>query len=275
MQQQALAWRLAGEDIGFVPTMGALHAGHDTLVERARKENQRVVASIFVNPRQFGPGEDFRGYPRQFEADRGRLERLGADVIFHPGDEQIYPPSFRTAIEPGPLGEVLEGASRPGHFGGVLTIVLKLFEVTRPNRAYFGQKDFQQVVLVRQLVRDFSLPLRIVAVPTVREPDGLAMSSRNVYLDPAQRAAAPRLHTALEAAVAGFKAGVRGPAELEAIVRDMLEKTPQLVIDYVSVVDETTLRRPERVQAGNVLAIAVKLGSTRLIDNAVLGADRF
>ncbi|MDQ6711155.1 MAG: pantoate--beta-alanine ligase [Candidatus Dormibacteraeota bacterium] len=275
MQQQALAWRMAGDEIGFVPTMGALHAGHDSLVQRARRENQRVIASIFVNPRQFGPHEDFRRYPRPFDADRTRLEALGVDVIFHPADDQIYPSSFRTAIDPGPLGDVLEGASRPGHFRGVLTVVLKLFELTRPTRAYFGVKDFQQLVLVRQLVRDFSLPVRIVAGPTVREPDGVAMSSRNVYLDPGQRVMAPQLRDALQSAVSAFNGGISDPLELEAIVRRRLEEIPQLVVDYVSVVDETTLSRPDRVQTGNVLAIAVKLGSTRLIDNAVLGAERF
>ncbi len=275
MQQQALAWRMAGDQIGFVPTMGALHAGHDSLVQRARRENQRVIASIFVNPRQFGPNEDFRHYPRPFDADRARLEALGVDVIFRPADDQIYPSSFRTVIDPGPLGTVLEGASRPGHFGGVLTVVLKLFELTRPTRAYFGLKDFQQIVLIRQLVRDFALPVRIVAAPTVREPDGLAMSSRNVYLDPAQRAVAPQLRNALQAAVNLFNGGLTNPAELEATARHLLEGTPGLVIDYVSVVDETTLSRPDRAQTGNVLAIAVKLGFTRLIDNAVLGAERF
>ncbi len=275
MQQQALAWRMAGDEIGFVPTMGALHAGHDSLVQRARRENQRVIASIFVNPRQFGPHEDFRRYPRPFDADRTRLEALGVDVIFHPADDQIYPSSFRTAIDPGPLGDVLEGASRPGHFRGVLTVVLKLFELTRPTRAYFGVKDFQQLVLIRQLVRDFSLPVRIVAGPTVREPDGVAMSSRNVYLDPGQRVMAPQLRDALQSAVSAFNGGISDPLELEAIVRRRLEEIPQLVVDYVSVVDETTLSRPDRVQTGNVLAIAVKLGSTRLIDNAVLGAERF
>jgi len=152
--------------------MGALHAGHDSLVSRARRENQRVVVSIFVNPRQFAPGEDFEKYPRPFEQDRARLEALGVDVIFHPPVDQIYPPAFKTRVDPGPLGEVLEGKSRPGHFGGVLTVVLKLLNLTQPKRAYFGQKDFQQVVLVRQLVRDLGLPVRIVAVPTVREADG-------------------------------------------------------------------------------------------------------
>jgi pantoate--beta-alanine ligase len=243
MQEQAIAWKRAGDEIGLVPTMGALHAGHDSLVERSRRENQRVVVSIFVNPKQFGPQEDFARYPRPFDTDRERLERLAVDAIFHPGVDQIYPPAFKTSVDPGPLAQVLEGKSRPGHFAGVLTVVLKLINLTQPKRAYFGQKDFQQVVLVRQLVRDFALPVRIVTLPTVREPDGLAMSSRNAYLTSEHRALAPALSRAL-------------------------------AIDYLSVVEDTTLGRPERVAPGNVLALAVKLGSTRLIDNVVFGAER-
>lgn len=275
MQQQALAWRKAGDEVGFVPTMGALHAGHDSLVERAKRENQRVVASIFVNPRQFAPGEDFQRYPRPFEADRARLQALGVDAIFHPPVEQIYPAAFRTAIDPGPLGAVLEGASRPGHFAGVLTVVLKLFELTLPTRAYFGQKDFQQVVLVRQLVRDFSLPVRVVACPTIRDPDGLAMSSRNAYLSADHRAAAPVIRRALQEAVGAFNRGVSDPAELESAARAVITQAPGAQVDYVSVVYEVTLGRPNLAQTGNVLAVAVKLGSTRLIDNTVLGAERF
>lgn len=274
MQDQAIAWRHNGEEIGFVPTMGALHAGHDALLERARRENQRVVASIFVNPRQFGPAEDLSRYPRPFEADRDRLKALGVDVIFHPPVEQIYPPAFKTAVDPGPLAQVLEGQVRPGHFAGVLTVVLKLFNLTQPKRAYFGQKDFQQVVLVRQLVRDFALPIRIVTVPTVREPDGLAMSSRNAYLDQGQRREASAIHRALVAAADRFKAGETDPSALEGAAKDVLGKVPQLEIGYVSVVEDTTLRPPIRVQPGNVLAVAVKLGSTRLIDNVVFGAER-
>ena len=274
IQEQALAWRLAGEEIGLVPTMGALHAGHDSLVARARRENRRVIVSIFVNPRQFGPQEDFARYPRPFQDDRARLEALGVDAIFHPAVDQIYPASFKTAVDPGPLAEVLEGKSRPGHFAGVLTVVLKLFNLTQPKRAYFGQKDFQQLVLVRQLVRDFGLPIRIVAVPTVREADGLAMSSRNAYLDPGQRRVAPAISNALDAAANAFDTGVTVPSELEAIARTMLEGAPGVEIDYLSVVDETTLRTPERAIPGSVLAVAVKLGSTRLIDNVVFGAER-
>jgi pantoate--beta-alanine ligase len=274
MQEQAIAWRHAGDDIGLVPTMGALHAGHDSLVSRGRRDNQRVVVSVFVNPRQFGPHEDFEKYPRPFEQDRARLDALGVDAIFHPPVDQIYPPAFKTGVDPGPLGEVLEGKSRPGHFGGVLTVVLKLLNLTQPKRAYFGQKDFQQVVLVRQLVRDLGLPMRIVAVPTIREADGLAMSSRNAYLDPSQRQLAPVVYQAVTEAAQAFTAGETGPARLESLTSARLAKTPGLAIDYVAVVDDTTLSRPLRAVPGSVLVVAVKLGSTRLIDNVVLGAER-
>jgi pantoate--beta-alanine ligase len=274
MQEQAIAWRHAGEEIGLVPTMGALHAGHDSLVARARRDNRRVVVSIFVNPRQFGPQEDFSRYPRPFEADRARLEAAGVDAIFHPPVEQIYPPAYRTTVDPGPLADVLEGQLRLGHFGGVLTVVLKLFNLTQPKRAYFGQKDFQQVVLVRQLVRDFALPVRIVTVPTVREADGLALSSRNAYLSREQRAVAPVIHRALAEAAERFEAGETDPARLEAAARSALASIDEMVVEYVSVVEDATLRSPERVIPGNVLAVAVKLGSTRLIDNVVFGAER-
>jgi pantoate--beta-alanine ligase len=274
MQEQAIAWRHAGDDIGLVPTMGALHAGHDSLVSRARRDNQRVVVSIFVNPKQFGPMEDFAKYPRPFEQDRARLEALGVDAIFHPPVDQIYPAAFKTRVDPGPLGEVLEGKSRPGHFSGVLTVVLKLLNLAQPKRAYFGQKDFQQVVLVRQLVRDLALPVRIVAVPTVREADGPAMSSRNAYLDPAERRRAPIIHQAVTEAARAFTAGETDPIELERLTTDRLATAPGLTIDYVAVVDDTTLSRPQRAAPGSVLVVAVKLGSTRLIDNVVLGAER-
>ena len=274
MQEQAIAWRHAGDDIGLVPTMGALHAGHDSLISRARRDNQRVVVSIFVNPMQFGPHEDFKKYPRPFEQDRARLEALGVDAIFHPPVDQIYPPAFKTRVDPGPLGEVLEGKSRPGHFGGVLTVVLKLLNLTQPKRAYFGQKDFQQVVLVRQLVRDLALPVRIVVVPTVREPDGLAMSSRNAYLDPAERQLAPIVRQAVTEATRAFTEGETDPAKLERLAADRIARALGVEIDYVAVVDETTLGRPQHASPGSVLAVAVKLGSIRLIDNVVLGAER-
>src|SRR5438132_1884865 len=274
MQEQAIAWRHAGDDIGVVPTMGALHAGHDSLVTRARSENQRVIVTIFVNPAQFGPNEDFERYPRPFDQDRARLEALGVDAIFHPPVDQIYPPAFKTRVDPGPLADILEGKSRPGHFAGVLTVVLKLFNLTQPKRAYFGQKDFQQVVLVRQLVRDFGLPVRIVAVPTVRHPDGLALSSRNVYLDPGQRQLAPTLQQALTEAARAFTAGETDPLRLEGLARGRLAAAQGLAVDYVALVDGATPSRPERAIPGSVLAVAVKLGSIRLIDNVVLGAER-
>ena len=274
MQQQAVAWRAAGESIGLVPTMGALHAGHDRLVERARRENQRVVTSVFVNPTQFGPEEDFARYPRPFDSDRARLEALGVDAIFHPSLEQIYPPAFKTRVDPGPLAGLLEGRSRPGHFGGVLTVVLKLIQLSQPTRAYYGQKDFQQLVLVRQLVRDFAVPVRIVAVPIVREPDGLAMSSRNAYLTPEEREVAPRLYQALSRASRLFAGGETDPIAIERLAMTQLAGAPGMVVDYVSVVDEVTLGTPPRAVPGNVLVAAVKLGSVRLIDNVVLGAER-
>jgi pantoate--beta-alanine ligase len=275
LQEQAIAWRQAGDDVGLIPTMGALHSGHDSLVQRARRENRRVVASIFVNPRQFGAQEDLASYPRPFEADRARLGALGVDAIFHPPVEQVYPPAFKTTVDPGPLAEVLEGKSRPGHFAGVLTVVLKLFNLAQPRRAYFGQKDFQQVVLIRQLVRDFALPVRIVTLPTVREADGLAMSSRNAYLDPDQRKQAPVVYRALTQAARLFAQGETQAGKLQAAARSVLETVPVLELDYVCVVDEATLRTPDPVLPGSVLAVAVKLGSTRLIDNVVLGAERF
>ena len=237
MQEQAIAWRHAGADIGVVPTMGALHTGHDSLVARARRENQRTIVTVFVNPAQFAPNEDFATYPRPFDQDRARLEALGVDAIFHPSVDQIYPPAFKTRVDPGPLGEVLEGKSRPGHFSGVLTVVLKLFNLTQPKRAYFGQKDFQQVVLVRQLVRDFGLPLRIVAVPTVRYPDGLAMSSRNAYLDPSQRQVAPVVYQAITEAAGAFTEGETNPSRLESLTRDRLASAAGLAVDYAVVVD--------------------------------------
>src|SRR3989440_2630877 len=274
MQEQAVAWRHAGDDIGVVPTMGALHAGHDSLVARPRRDNQRVIVTVFVNPAQFGPHEAFARCPRPFAQARARLEALGGDAIFPPPVEQIYPPAFKTRVDPGPLADLLEGKSRPGHFAGVLTVVLKLFNLTQPKRAYFGQKDFQQVVLVRQLVRDFGLPVRIVAVPTVRHPDGLAISSRNAYLDPGQRQLAPAVHHAITEAAHAFANSETDPVRLEALTRERLAATPGLVLDYVVVVDDTTLSRPERAIPGSVLTVAVKLGSIRLIDNVVLGAER-
>jgi len=273
LQQQARAWRQAGEEIGLVPTMGALHAGHESLVTRARRENARVIISIFVNPLQFGPNEDFARYPRPFDQDTQRLTALNVDALFHPAVDQLFPPSFKSAVDPGPLADLLEGHSRPGHFRGVLTAVLKLCELALPKRAYFGQKDIQQLLLVRQLVRDFAVPVHVVACPTVREADGLALSSRNVYLTAEQRRHAPVIFSALRVAEEAFRTGERDPERLEQLARDRMAPTPALIVDYVACFDEIGLQRPSRATAGNILGTAVKLGSTRLIDNVVLGAE--
>ncbi len=273
LQEQALAWRQSGEEIGLVPTMGALHAGHESLVARARRENGRVIVSVFVNPLQFGPNEDFARYPRPFEDDVERLETLRVDAVFHPSVQQLFPPSFKSAVDPGPLADRLEGQARPGHFRGVLTVVLKLLELAQPKRAYFGQKDIQQLLLVRQLVRDFALPVHVVACPTIRAPDGLALSSRNAYLSAGDREQAPAIFRALQAGQAAFGAGEQDPERLERMVHDRLAAVPGLVVDYVACFDEITLRRPPAAAPGNILATAGKLGSTRLIDNVVLGAE--
>ncbi len=273
MQKQALAWRMAGEDVGFVATMGALHAGHASLVARARRENRRTVVSVFVNPLQFDPNEDFERYPRAFERDLTLLTQLGADAVFHPPVSELYPDGFNIRVDPGRFGSVLEGASRPGHFGGVLTVVLKLFNLTQPTRAYFGQKDVQQLLLVRQLVRDLALPIQIVACPTVREPDGLALSSRNSFLDGGQRQMAPAIYQALLAARTAFEQRERDAVQLEKAALARLGQAGEIVVDYVALFDPATFARPERATPGHVLAAAVKLGSTRLIDNVVLGAE--
>jgi len=257
MQEQAIAWRHAGDDIGLVPTMGALHAGHDSLVGRARHDNQRVVVSIFVNPMQFGPHEDFKKYPRPFEQDRARMEALGVDAIFHPPVDQIYPAAFKTRVDPGPLGEVLEGKSRPGHFGGVLTVVLKLLNLTQPKRAYFGQKDAQQGAVLQRLVRDLDLTVEIRMLPTVRDTDGLAWSSRNVLLSAGERAEALALPRALHAGADAFS---RGEDPVLAARAQLNGLTP----DYVEIVN---------LEGASVLAAAVRVGSTRLIDNVLLEGD--
>ncbi len=273
MQQLALAWRAAGEDVGCVLTMGALHAGHASLVARARRETRRVVVTVFVNPLQFGAGEDFDHYPRAFASDLELLTRLGVDAVFHPPVREMYPDGFRTRVDPGPWGALLEGRSRPGHFGGVLTVVLKLFSLTLPTRAYFGQKDVQQLLLVRQLVRDLALPVEVMACPTVREEDGLAVSSRNAYLDASQRQSAPAISQALQAVRRAFDNGEGDPVRLEEAALQRLGQRREMTVDYVALFDPETLARPPRAVTGSVLAAAVTLGSTRLIDNVVLGAE--
>jgi pantoate--beta-alanine ligase len=265
--------RRQGRTIGFVPTMGALHEGHRSLIEAARARNECVVVSIFVNPTQFGPNEDLDRYPRPFEDDVRLCAEVGTDVIFHPAVEEIYPPGFRTFVEVTGLQDVLEGASRPGHFRGVATVVLKLLLLVRPDRAYFGQKDAQQVRIVQQLVRDLAVDCEICVLPTVREPDGLALSSRNRYLDEQQRQAATILYQALRAAAERYRAGEREAAALIRLLREPIESTPGAVLDYAAVVSTETFEPIEHLSTGGLLALAVRFGATRLIDNWPLSPE--
>jgi pantoate--beta-alanine ligase len=249
--------------VALVPTMGALHEGHRRLVRAAREQAASVVVSVFVNPTQFGPGEDFDRYPRTWEADLQALAEEGADLVFHPGVDEIYPPAaVGVTVEPGPLGSVLEGAVRPGHFAGVLTVVAKLFGLVRPVLAVFGEKDYQQLTLIRAMVREVALGVDVVGVPTVREADGLALSSRNRYLDPAQRAAAVALSRALRA---GAEAGPRGADAVLAAARTELDAEPSLGLDYLALTDPDLGPAPAGGAAR--LLVAGRAGTTRLIDN--------
>jgi pantoate--beta-alanine ligase len=264
--------RAALTTVGFVPTMGYLHEGHLSLVRRAAAESAAVAVSIFVNPTQFGPREDFARYPRNLEQDLVLLGDAGVDLVFVPSVEEIYPPGFGSYVTLPAADELLEGAARPGHFRGVATVVCKLLNIVQPTRAYFGQKDAQQVAVVQQMVRDLSMPTTIVVVPTVREPDGLAMSSRNSYLSPEQRAIAPLVYQALLAVQARYETGERDAALLRAAALTLLERTAAISIEYVSVADPLSLRELETVGVeGALVSLAVRLGGVRLIDNLFLG----
>lgn len=266
----AIRARLA-PPVGLVPTMGALHDGHRALIRRCRAECASVVTSIFVNPTQFGPGEDYERYPRDEARDLASCEAEGVDLVFAPRSDAMYPPGALTHVEVGSLGTVLEGAVRPWHFRGVATVVTVLLSVVRPDRAYFGQKDGQQSVIVQRLVTDLGMPVRVVIVPTVREPDGLALSSRNAYLNPAERAAAPVLHRALCAAVTQHAAGERDAARLREVMRAELATEPLAAADYVSVADAATLVELVRVDGPALLSLAVRFPSVRLIDCEPIG----
>jgi pantoate--beta-alanine ligase len=243
--------------------MGALHDGHRELLRRAgRIQNSVVVASIFVNPLQFGPNEDFQRYPRPLEADLEVCAQERVEVVFAPERAAMYPPGAQVTVHPGPLGEELEGASRPGHFAGVLTVVAKLLNIVRPDYAFFGEKDYQQLVLIRQMVRDLDLDARVIGVPIVREADGLALSSRNTYLDPGQRRAAATLSAAL---AAGARAGTSGPVAMLAAAQEVLDTTPEVAVDYLELRDPGLGPAPEHGEAR--LLVAAKVGTTRLIDN--------
>lgn len=265
MQARAREVLRAGKSLGFVPTMGALHAGHRSLIERARRENDVAVVSIYVNPTQFCPGEDFDKYPRPFEADRRMCAAAGVDFIFAP--ETLYAKDARTRVEVGGLQDTLCGLSRPGHFRGVVTVVTKLLSIVRPDRAYFGRKDAQQLLLIATLVRDLNLGCEIVPCETVREPDGLAMSSRNRYLSAAQRKQALAIPRALEYCRKEVKKGARDAMKLLGELADILIEQPDLEIDYVAAVDAHTLEDVPTMKGDILVAIAAKVGSTRLIDN--------
>jgi len=265
------ARRSAAGSVGLVPTMGALHEGHLSLVREARKANDAVFVSIFVNPTQFGPNEDFASYPRYLDRDLELLGEEGVDFVFTPSAAEIYPESFDTWVEVRRVTERLEGASRPGHFIGVATIVLKLLNIVQPSRAYFGRKDAQQLVVVRKLVRDLDLDVEIVPVDTVREPDGLAMSSRNAYLNADERKAAVVLWKALTLAREMWTRGTRDAEAFRSRMRELIEEEQLARIDYVSVADPETLQELDRVQGKALVSLAVKIGCTRLIDNVTLG----
>ncbi len=268
LRQAVRPARQEGKTIGFVPTMGFLHAGHMSLVQRARRETDLVVVSIFVNPTQFGPNEDFEAYPRDEKRDLAMLEKAGVDLVFLPSAREMYPDGFATyVLQEGTLTETLCGKSRPGHFRGVTTIVAKLFNLVNPDRAYFGQKDAQQVAVIRRMVRDLNFDVQIVACPIVREDDGLAMSSRNTYLDQEQRRQATVLSQALWEARAAIEAGQRRADVIRELVRNRIASVPGARIDYVEVVDADDLTPLEKLRGRVMIAVAVKIGRPRLIDN--------
>jgi pantoate--beta-alanine ligase len=259
--------------VGLVPTMGYLHDGHLSLVQRARSECASVVVSIFVNPSQFGPGEDLEAYPRDLHADLGMLDAEKVDLVWTPSSEDMYPAGYQTWVTLGTLTERLEGAHRPGHFRGVATIVTKLLNGVEPQSVYFGQKDAQQALVVRRMTRDLNMPVRMVICPTVREPDGLAMSSRNGYLDAEQRKSATVLYRSLRAAADAYANGTADAERLRQIMRDELSRSPAARVQYVSVADPESLDELSGTVSRALLSMAVFIGETRLIDNLLLGQE--
>lgn len=270
MKEKSRGARTEQQIVGFVPTMGALHAGHIALVERARKACSPVYASIFLNPKQFGANEDLAKYPRPLEADTEKLTAANVDGLFLPSAVEIYPSGFATYVEVEGLSNRLEGQSRPGHFRGVTTVVLKLLEIVQPQLAYFGRKDAQQVRIIQQMVRDLNIDAEIVVCPIIREEDGLAMSSRNAYLAGEQRTAATVLYRALQEAQAKISAGVRDALQLQEAMRNVLLKEPLAKIDYAEIVDAETFEPVVRLSRRSYVLLAVHIGRTRLIDNLMI-----
>ena len=280
MKEYAHSARAEGRVIGLVPTMGALHEGHTALVKRARQECSRVIASVFVNPKQFGPKEDYKKYPRDLEKDAKTLGDVGVDALFAPDVADVYPDGFRTYVNVEGISERLEGRSRPGHFRGVSTVVLKLFEIVQPHFAYFGRKDAQQVRIISEMVRDLNLGTEIVVCPVIREADGLALSSRNAYMNDAERKAATVLHSALVAMRNELSVGVRDALQLQTTMRRIIEAEPLATVDYAEIVSADTFEPTVRVARPSYAVLAVHIGKTRLIDNLLIepaspGSDEF
>lgn len=270
-EMKAARSKLRGS-VGFVPTMGYLHEGHLELARRARAENRNVIVSIFVNPTQFGPKEDYESYPRDAERDLAMLKKEAVNIVFMPSVEEMYPPRYSTWVNVEKVTERLEGAIRPGHFRGVATVVTKLFNMIQPDKAYFGQKDAQQLVVIKKMVADLNMNLEVVAVPTVREPDGLAMSSRNVYLSPEERKAALVLYESLKLAQKLWEEGERNADVIRKQMTSLIQSEPRAErIDYVSIADAETLEELDRIDRPALVSLAVKIGTPRLIDNIVLG----
>lgn len=269
VRAQVKAWKSESCSVGLVPTMGYLHEGHGSLIARAREENDRVVVSIFVNPMQFGPGEDLESYPRDLDKDSAYCESLGADLIFHPEPEEMYTKGFCSYVDMSVLTEELCGLSRPVHFRGVCTVVNKLFNIVQPDRAYFGQKDAQQLAVIKRMVEDLNMDLTIVGCPIVREEDGLAKSSRNTYLSKEERAAALVLSKAVKLGGELVQTGERDAKKIVSAMTELIEKEPLARIDYVKAVDGLTMQQIDTVKAPTLVALAVFIGKTRLIDNFI------
>jgi pantoate--beta-alanine ligase len=274
MTKAAKEMKARGRTVGFVPTMGYLHEGHLSLIRESKKRTDTTVASIFVNPLQFGPEEDFRRYPRDPDRDETLLEKEGVAILFRPGDSDMYPEGFRTTVEVTGLQDKLCGRSRPGHFKGVATVVLKLLHIVRPDYAFFGQKDAQQTIILRRMAEDLNLEVKLEVLPTVREPDGLAVSSRNTYLDPKERRSALVLFRSLEEARRMFAGGERRAAAIRERMMRLIADEPEARVDYVEIVNSRTLDSVERIEGIVLVAIAVFIGSTRLIDNTILEGKR-
>lgn len=270
VKEAVKSWRAAGETVSLVPTMGFLHNGHKSLMDRAKSENDRVVVSVFVNPIQFGPNEDFKTYPRDIEHDKAVCESAGVDLIFNPEADEMYSPEFCSFVGMSILTEDLCGKSRPTHFQGVCTVVSKLFNIVTPDRAYFGEKDAQQLAIIKRMVIDLNMNLEVIGCPIVREEDGLAMSSRNTYLSAEERKAALVLSRTLNLGEELAKQGVTDTSELLSKMRENIEKEPLAKIDYVEAVNVLTMKPVEKITESTLVAMAVRIGATRLIDNRMI-----